>query len=263
MEHSNKKIRINIITATLNNNLIKVKQALIINPKCINNQNIQGYTSLNIAVIKGFLDIVKFLLICDGINVNLGCIGQSSPLRNALFQTFCNNEDILPNSHHLIVKELIKHPCLTFNTAAEFSSLCWCDSKSFELLYGCPKFDINSGILKFLFCSQCQQVEKIKSLLSNGANCTGWQNWKFSYTTLAKNQLITTQILSKWRSYLPKWSIFNHKKFYPKEFEDLTITCMIVWNRLETMHSLRICKDIKCLLIKYVANNWRKKVDEY
>ncbi len=101
----------------------------------------------------------------------------------------------------------------------------------------------------------------IFSLLNDQTNMIkGWQKWEFWRGTEQKKQQVK-DIMTKWRSYLPPWSIFSHSA-YPVEFEKLAVQCLCFWNQLERMWKMKIPKDIKRHLIKYIADVWRKKVDE-
>ena len=94
----------------------------------------------------------------------------------------------------------------------------------------------------------------MKLLIRHGANTFGWQKWG------AESRELVIPIMVKWRSYLPEWSIFTHE-VYPQEFKDLATTCMCVWNRLNITRGYKISRDIKRMLIMYIAKDWRRILD--
>jgi len=246
--------------AVKNNDIVAVEQILKKQPNRVNVwTRPRKKTPLFIACENGFLDIVKVLLAHKNTDVNLAEINGWTPLHIAL-----------ANKHVEIVKELLKHPLIDTNCSTHFGgrAIWFCNDKTFDLVLKHNGFDINhknrhgkTALQQTYEFAHINTIHKIEILLSNGADCINWRQWKFKKFATNQDQVIS--IMSKWRSYIPKWNIFNHKKFYPKEFKDLAITCMIVWNRVEIMHSIKICKDIKRFLVKYVAYNWRKKVDKY
>jgi len=246
-----------LFDAVKSNDLVAVKKALKENPESVNDVcHRYKRTCLYIACGNGFLDIVKVLLKCDKIDVNLADYEGWTPLHIASI-----------NKHIKVFEALLAHPLININRTNIFNmSILWiCNNETFQILSKSKNFDINyknkHGQTPLCQAYELAHIKLMEILLSNGAVCVDWKSWLPKWIPDKKRQVKAKEIMSRWRSYLPEWSLFNHKMFYPKEFEDLAITCMIVWNRLETMHSLRIYKDIKCLLVKYIANNWRKKID--
>ena len=58
---------------------------------------------------------------------------------------------------------------------------------------------------------------------------------------------------------MPEWTIKNHD-LYPLHIQNIVFTCLCVFNKLNTTINARISKDIRLLLIKYVARNWEKQL---
>ena len=138
-----------------------------------------------------------------------------------------------------------------------------------ELLLKRPEIDIHQSAINGHHALSCAFVsnnhECMKKLIAAGSSCLNWKNWpnlplpdNYQPSSIKLNK--TLKIMINWRSYLPEWSPFIHKRIYPQEFEDLAINCMMLWNRIEQMHFLRICKDIKRYLLVFVAKNWRNKI---
>ena len=132
--------------------------------------------------------------------------------------------------------------------------------KFMKLLLQVPEINVNilnnDGDSALQICCGEIDFECIKMLLTMGADTRDWKTWVF-YNE-AKDDFImyneAVKIMRKWRSCLPEWSIFTHK-LYPLEFEELAVLCIMCLNKLQ------FCKDIRLLLIKYVAKDWRKISD--
>ena len=138
-------------------------------------------------------------------------------------------------------------------------------------------YDHGQDVLKIAYyigSSECLEL-----LLKRGETCCeNWQEWKSvdtdfirHYCKFADYEVYedvvktikedTHKVMTKWRSFLPEWSIYTHK-LYPSEFKKIVKTCLNLWNRLKKNWKIQICKDIRHLLINYVAKTWREKLDE-
>ena len=85
------------------------------------------------------------------------------------------------------------------------------------------------------------------------------KNWKYWYGPEEKIKKTIT-IMKHWRSFLPEWSYHTHKR-YSKEFKNIVITFLCILNQLEKRWKIKFYKDIRHLLIQYIAKKWRKIVE--
>jgi len=132
------------------------------------------------------------------------------------------------------------------------------------LLLQHPQIDIhlrdNNGDSHIKTASDNHHHEIMKLLIQKGANCEKWREWG-GFPTLKLRAAKTCEILRSWRSFLPVWTPRNHR-VYPTEFKHLAILCVLLFKRLEIKFETFIPKDIKRVLIMYVATEWRKKKEK-
>ena len=252
-----------IFNALDKKNLDLVKQLIKNKPERINERDVYDRTPL-IYACDCCLDVkfVEFLLNCKGIEIN----AQDEFGWTAFLYSVYKNKDL---DNTKIFKALIKHPETDvnlgrrdgYNPLMKACMLGFVEMLNMLVLH--KSIQINQkdeyGYSALYYAFRKNQVECCKILLENGADCSEWREWKFKGTEEQKEMI---ELFKSWRKYLIKpWKPKIHCK-YPDEFNDLAFNCMLVWNRLEIMFGFKIPKDIKRLLIEYVADWFREIKDE-
>jgi len=199
-----------------------IRQILNEHPKLINFCNDAGQTPLNEASYRGYLTFVKVILQNENVKVNLQDDDGWTPLYSATV-----------SKNITIVKLLLRHKDIDIKLKSRHSK--------------------TSTMLAAQLCFN----KILKMLIQHGANCNGLLKWVFREWCLKDTKKKTIEILTNWKSYLPEWCIKTHK-YYPKEFETLVVCCCCVFNRLNKTINACISKDIRLLLIEYVAEDWKK-----
>ena len=232
-----------------NNNLKKLKNLIAKDPK------LTSYALLYAVGGVNKYDIIEFLVLHKKTNIN----ARRSCVYEHIALTIRNN----PMIHEI----LLKHKDIDVNLATKqgMTTLMFCSRYSeecVELLLRHGKVNINqhnnygnTAIYEAATHYYPRNSRTIKLLIKHGANCQDWKNW----TNVTR---ATRELLSSWRFFLPKpWSIFNHK-IYPQEFNKIALNCLLVFKRIEKNIGIVIGRDMKRMLIRYIAINWRNKVDE-
>ena len=249
-------INIDIVQAVKDCTFSLVNRAVAIKPESVNNieSTWKKRCCLHIASENNSEDICQALLTAQGLDVNkLDKSGKSALMEARTAK---------------IVKLILSHKSVEINLASEirFTALM---NHSMEGRTECVKSLLEAGAEVNLentygysalqFSYQFCHNDCMKLLLAYGADTSGWIEWEFFDFGEEEQKAQAKSIMIRRRSFLLEWSIFTHR-FYPEEFEELALTCMAVWNRLDVMFKNRIPRDIKRHLIKYVAKNWRLQV---
>ena len=257
MEGSNKKTTTTttFFKAALSGDIEDIRDLIQICPEKINNvDSTSDRTALMIAVKKGYSSIVELLLNYKEINVDF----QNKNGRHAFSLSVVYDK-------FDCFKLLLAHPSINVNEVNfyEITPLIQSIYRPIEYMrllveHKSIDLDLKDGdgesALSTSFC--WSKHELVKLLLSKGAKVEDWKNW-FGVGSKEERQE-TRETMCSWRSYLPSpWYFKTHVKCYPQEFKDLAIVCMMVWSKLEKQFKKPIPKDIKFLLIEYVAVDWR------
>ena len=163
---------------------------------------------------------VKLILDHPNINIHLkNANGNNALLYHAYY------------GHNNIVKAIIKHPKI--------------DAKYLSL-----KSARGVSTLEIVYCFTFSKCMKL--LIARGADTSNWTEWN---VRISRSAIESSKIMISWRSYLPIWTVLNHK-VYPNEFDDILLICYSNWKQFN------VCKDIRMLLTKYIARNWRQILDK-
>ncbi len=218
-----------------------VRDFLEIETTNINKQNDNGETTLILASWKNNIEIVKLLLEVKTINVNLQDFDGDSALMCASW-----------NGHIEVVKLLLNIETINVNlqnncrdTALILAS--WNGHiEVVKLLLNIETININLqnciGSTALIYTSLKDNIEIVELLLAKGA--TNAVNSNYS------NDI--NEVLSNWKTYLPKWNRFKTYRYYPKEFNDIAMLWLLICKRKNF-----ISKDIKLLMIEYLAESWK------
>jgi len=254
----------NFHKAVLEKDIIGIKNLILTSPETINKGEWigNGWTALHYAAEHGYASIVKLLLTCKGIDINCRTTGKHG--NTPLFMAAAEN-------NLSVVEILLKHPSIDVNCQTGYGVTPLMvsvgyrgDIKMMKLFLDHKKIKINirneSGSSACAYTETCQQI---KFFISRGANCEKWRDWyksdeKYDTEKLTKEK---QYIYINWRSFRPEWKTWTHKYYTSKEFDKLVVTCLCVFNRLNKTVNMQISKDIRHLLINYIGENWRKKVD--
>ena len=232
-----------LFEAVCNGNEKYLLAAIAKNPNCVNTVKYCHETQylLGLAILHKQVGILRILMNSKLMEMNVPDLFGRTPLMQAC--SFDNTE---------ITNMLISHSRVDLNYMNDNNTaLTVCiKNKSvncFHLLTSEKNLDVNRA--NPLRCAICKKsIEFVERLLTLGARLDfGKQKTLFIDHTMPP-------ILYKWRSYLPDWTVFNHKR-YPKEFKDTVFILMYCYNQFA------ICKDIKRLLIRYVSKGWKTKKD--
>lgn len=223
----------------------------------VNLGNYVGKTPLILACQRGHIEIIKILLSHPAINVN--CKDEDG--QSALF--WCTEVRFRAECFKL----LLAHPDIDINIqdTRGWTPLMNANINNIKLLLESPEININictkdsESVLQIFF--EFGDLECMELLLARGCNVSKWENWNRDessrLTRIGHTQ--AESMMLRWRSYLPEWSIFT-LQLYPLEFHKLAFKCICAWNRLNKIYNIFICKDIRYLLITYIAKNWRKRI---
>ena len=208
------------------------------------NVNIQDYvldTALTCASYNNYIEIVKLLLEVKNINVNL----QDSDGDNALICAF-------REKNAEIIKLLLTNETININlqnydgdTALIYTSLNG-NIEVVKLLLNIENINVNlennCGITAMMHASENGRIEIVKLLLSKGATVSV----KYDYSD------DINEVLTNWKTYLPRWNRFKTYKYYPKEFNEIVMLWLLICKRKNF-----VSKDIKLLMIEYLAESWK------
>ena len=103
-------------------------------------------------------------------------------------------------------------------------------------------FQNKIGYTALTYTSKKGNIEMIKLLLAKGA--TVIIKHYYSYMVI--------DVLTNWKTYLPRWNRFKTYKYYPEEFNDIAIQWLLICKRKNY-----VSKDIKLLMIEYFAESWK------
>lgn len=250
----------NLLRAAKNGKFEIMKDILKKEPHIINEKDEDGWTCLHWVCYNGYDEIFQFLIDFEGLDIN----AVNNYKQSSLMIAFRHN-----NSS--IVEILLSHSLIDPNLHEKFKNTAlhycvgWNNIECCELLCSHPSIDLE---LKNKYGNTPLQLavydgrhEIIKILLQKGSKCKGWKEQEFYSYVKKEYKIKTKKILSQWKRYLPFWSIFNHKN-YPKEFEDLSIICLLTFKKIEENNNLFIPKDIKRLLLSHIAEVWKQIDDE-
>ncbi len=186
----------------------------------VNLQNNEGETPLLIACCwVGRDHVVKLLLERKDINVNLQDNIGQTALINACKYGFYNSVGLL-----------LKRKDIKVNIQ---------DNMGETALFYITRREYYFRELKDI-------VKFTKLFLARGAIVD------FSYT---KMNSVMQKILNNRRIYLPRWNRFTTYRCYPKEFNNIAFQWLLVCKRLDP----KVSKDMKYLLLEYIAEVWKKE----
>ncbi len=207
----------------------------------VNLQNNNGGTALMWASEKGYVEIVKLLLKVESINVNL-----QNEYGNTALIIASKKENIE------IVKLLLENETIDVNLQNNRGRVAliiasWNEHiEIIKLLLEVENINVNIqneyGRTTLMYASDSEHIEIVKLLLSKGAIVPS----NASYSKKINN------VLTNWKTYLPKWNRFKTYKYYPKEFKEITIQWLLICKRKNF-----VSKDIKLLMIEYFAESWK------
>ncbi len=221
----------------------------------VNVQHQNDGTALTFAVLNGNMVIVRLLLNSKkkiNVNIQSGCKmdinfqsgrEQFTPLMFAI--DFYNSDMV---RLLLTSKEInINIPCIWEDTAyIQFEN-------AIQLAY------------------HNVDIEIVKMLIKKGASVKGWKDWSLSgsvsYRTLkfCNDDYIELQLLGSvmknWILYLSDWTIHTYS-LYPAKINNALVYKLMLFNRLESVEK-KIPKDVKMLLLTYVARNLTREYNIY
>ncbi len=208
----------------------------------INKQNKYGDTDLIIASRNEHIEIIKLLLNVETINVNLQNNYKNTALHWASKKNYIE-----------IIKLLLEHKTINVNIQNNYENtalICASNSKNIEvvkLLLNVEMINVNlqnnSKNTALICASDKGNIEIIKLLLSKGAS------------TISVNSNYSKDIndvLTNWKTYLPRWNRFKTYRYYPKEFKEIAIQWLLICKRKNF-----VSKDIRLLMIEYFAESWK------
>ena len=200
-----------------------------------------GQTALIFASRSGYTEIVKLLLTNKTININTQDNNNYTALMYASRSGYTEIVKLLLTNKTINVNIQDNYK----NTALIFASI----NNNIEvvkLLLEHKNINVhlqdNYGKTVLLWASRFENIEIIKLLLAKGATIPS----KFSYS----NDM--NEVLTNWKTYLPKWDRFKTYKYYPKEFNEIIIQWLLICKRKNF-----VSKDIKLLMIEYLAESWK------
>ncbi len=97
-----------------------------------------------------------------------------------------------------------------------------------------------------IFASKNSYIEIVELLLAKGATLT----YKFFMKPYYSKKI--NEVLTNWKTYLPRWNRFKTCKYYPKEFNEIAIQWLLICKRKNF-----VSEDIKLLMIEYFAESWK------
>jgi len=251
--------------------------------------------SVYTAVCDGDIEAVKYALICypESINYILGLRTSTinCSLKNALRGSKYHNYDIFFE----ICKLLLQNDVLDVNIkdCDGLNGIIWAikynNFECFELILQHKsfnqtiKYDMqrhkNVTFIEYIMFLTYEKWKFIPLIIKHGFFSQNWKKWiktrksiviPIQYqgqidfnANIVRNpsqkeiqRQNACKMLENWRSYLPQWSIRNHSKF-PIEFNHRVFKIICVFNRLNKTQNTQISKDMKIMLIKYIAMNWK------
>ncbi len=102
-----------------------------------------------------------------------------------------------------------------------------------------------NGVIALLWASKKGNIEIVKLLLGKGVIVPST-----SFYTSDSNDI--NNVLTNWKTYLPRWNRFKTYKYYPKEFKEIAIQWLLICKRKNF-----VSKDIRLLMIEYLAESWK------
>jgi hypothetical protein len=103
----------------------------------------------------------------------------------------------------------------------------------------------------------------IQPLIRRGARVDNWYNWGLwrdnEFGCINPTKYLG--IMSKWRSYLPTWSL-KTQRIYPAEFQTLALKILCVFQRIKQKTDHTVAPDMRKVLVSYAATFWQQIVDE-
>jgi len=177
----------------------------------------------------------------------------------ALFLSIYNNYtdvcELLLQCKHLNINTLTEDGNTALIIALEEENYECC-----KLILQHPSIDLeirdNEGHTALQIAYLYFDQEFVELLVENHAKRDGWK-WINDGDGIGYDpQAVQKQkIMKKWRSYYPEWSPNTHP-IYPQEFGKVVVFYLWLFKQFDVM------KDMQKLLIKHIARNWRKKLDE-
>jgi len=203
-------------------------------PETINFFNRYGESALHVAVHRGNHSAFVLLTTCDNVNINIKNSHGKTPLMCLI--------DYSP------VKSSILRYCLGRNDL------------DLDLELKDPK-----GRTVLMKTYQKALKISVGLILNTGINnCLGWQEWPTNYRgALVFHATQLCHSMERWRSFKPDWCVAVHKKYYPSEFDSIVRCVLKVFKRICLKHDIKFYKDIRLMLIRHIADSWRKTRDYY
>ncbi len=210
----------------------------------INLQNEYGNNALMCASNNRDNEMIKLLLEVKTINVNIQDYGEDTAL---IYASLTGNIKI--------IKLLLEHEGINVNLQAQNGrTALMCASQYnyieiIKLLLEHESININLqnnyGDTALMWASKKGYVEITKLLLNNGAIVPSNASYSDDIN----------EVLTNWKTYLPKWNRFKTYKYYPKEFNNIAMLWLLICKRKNF-----VSKDIKLLMIEYLAESWKFEI---
>ena len=207
----------------------------------VNLRNDFGNTALILASWNENIEIIKLLLEHETIDVNL----QDKNGNTALVWASENN-------NIEIVKLLLTHETIKVNLQNCYGNTVLFDASRKEyieivkLLLNAETINVNlqndRGGTALIYASRPGNIEVVELLLAKGAAVP----LKYCYSD------DINEVLTNWKTYLPRWDRFKTFRYYPKEFQNIATLWLLICKRKNF-----VSKDIKLLMIEYLAESWK------
>ncbi len=207
----------------------------------INLQDSDGNTALILASGRGYIEIVKLLLEHETINVNEK---NNNGYAALIYASRNGNIEIV---RLLLDIENINVNLQNKNGYTALILASWNGHiEVVKLLLNIEIININiqdnTGQTALVIASRKGNIDVVELLLSKGATVPLKNNYSKDIN----------EVLTNWKIYLPRWNRFDTYKYYPKEFNDIVMLWLLICKRKNF-----VSKDIKLLMIEYLAESWK------
>lgn len=200
-------------------NIKKLTEAIESEPDTINDVDCDGHTVLHRAIQKGADDAAIILLNCKNLDINIQSNETSGGYTPLMLAIFNWNNEIIEK----ILNEMQDLDLTLVNA---------CGRTALMIAYYHGYDDIVTVFLK------------------DGAS--DYSNWKKWDTGIDFN-IETHDVMVNCRSYGPDWNVDIHW-WFPSEFREIVMCVLCVFNRFK---KIRIYKDLRLMLIRQIAKNWK------